>query len=47
MESLARDKHPNLHTLFISYVENEILWIHTQGLYPQYFIVFVTYEWPQ
>jgi hypothetical protein len=46
-ERFAADKQPSLLDQFVSYEENEMLWILTQELYSQHFIVFVTYEWAQ
>ncbi len=39
--------HSSILIPFVSYAENEVLWIRLQGLYPQYFIFFVAYEWAQ
>ncbi len=36
--------HYNLFGPFVSYEENEVLWIRYQELYLQHFIFFVTYE---
>ncbi len=32
---------------FVSYKENEVLWIQSQVPYSQHFIFFVTYKWVQ
>ncbi len=32
---------------YISYEENEVLWIHLQGPYSQHYIFFITYIWAQ
>jgi hypothetical protein len=37
----------NLLGLFVSYDENEVLWIRSLGFYSQHFIFFITYEWAQ
>jgi hypothetical protein len=50
MERIANDKHSSLLGLFVSYEENEALWIRPLGAYSQNFILFVTYvtyELPQ
>ncbi len=44
LERLGKYKPSSLSGLFISYEENEVLWIQPQGLYSQHFIFFVTYE---
>jgi hypothetical protein len=38
-------KSSNLLDPFVSYKENEVLWIHLQGPYSQHYIFFVTYVW--
>ncbi len=43
-ERLVSEKHSSLLSPFVSYKENEVLWIQTQGLYLQNFIFFVTEE---
>ena len=35
LEMLTSDKHSNLLGQFLSYEENEVLWIRTLGLYTQ------------
>ncbi len=47
LERLATDKYTTLLDPFVSYEENEVLWIWPQGLYSQPFILFLTYEWDQ
>jgi hypothetical protein len=50
LESLASNKHSNLLGLlglFLSYDENEVLWIRSLGTYSQHFILFVTYKQAQ
>ncbi len=37
-------KHSSLLGQFVSYEENEVLWIRPQGPYSQRFIFFITYE---
>ncbi len=44
LQRLPNLKHFNLLVQFVSYKENEVLWIRTQGLYSQHTIFFVTYE---
>jgi len=44
LEKLDSNKHSNLFGLFISYIENEVLWIQSQRPYSQNFNFFVTYE---
>jgi hypothetical protein len=38
-------KQSSLFGPFISYEENEVLWMQPQGLYSLYFIFFITYDW--
>jgi hypothetical protein len=47
LERLARDKHSSLLGPFVSYEENEVLWIWLQVSYSQHFIFLVTYHWTQ
>ncbi len=46
-ERLDRDKHSCLFSPFVSYKENELLWIWYLRLYYQHFIFFVTYKGPK
>jgi hypothetical protein len=41
------DKHSSLFDSFVSYKENEVMWMRPQGTYSQHFIFFVTYELAQ
>jgi hypothetical protein len=40
-------EHSSVLGPFISYKENEVLWILPQELYSQLFMFFITYEWAQ
>ncbi len=44
LERLASAEHYNLLDQFVSYEENVLLWIRTQGPSSQHFIFFVTYQ---
>jgi hypothetical protein len=44
LERLGGYKHSSLLDLFVSYEENEVLWIQPLGPYSQHFIFIVTYE---
>ncbi len=46
-ERLAKDNHSNLFSPFVSYDENELLWLWYLRLYSQHFILFVTHTWAQ
>ncbi len=46
-ERFAADNQPSLLDQFVSYEENEMLWIVTQELYSQHFIFSITNEWAQ
>ncbi len=47
LERLATEKHSGLLGPFLSYEENEVLWIRAREPYSQHFILFVTQEWAQ
>jgi hypothetical protein len=47
LERLSNDEHSSLLVAFISYEENDVLWIQPLGLYSRHFIFFLTYEWAQ
>ncbi len=47
LERVAKNKHSSLLEPFVSYEENEVLWIRAQGQYSQHFFFFVIYEWAQ
>ncbi len=50
LERLADGKHPSLlgsFICFISYEENEVLWIWLLGQHSKHFIFFVTPKWAQ
>ncbi len=42
-KDLQRDKHSSLLGQLVSYEENKVLWIESQGLYLQHRIFFLTY----
>jgi hypothetical protein len=44
LEMLVREKHSCVLDPFISYIKNEVLWIHSLVLYSQPFIFFETYK---
>jgi hypothetical protein len=45
LETLARDKRSSLLGPLVNNEENEVLSIHNQDTYSEYFIFFITYEW--
>ncbi len=47
LEKLATNKHARFLGPFVSFGENEVLWIRDQGPYSQHFIFFATYKWAQ
>jgi hypothetical protein len=47
LEKLYCDKLSSLLEEFVSYKENEVLWIWPLWPYTQHFISFVTYQWAQ
>ncbi len=44
LERLTRDNHSSLLGSFLSYEENEVLWIQTLGTYSKHLIFFVIYK---
>jgi hypothetical protein len=47
LERLACDKNSSLLGKFMSYKENEVLWMWILETYSQHFIFFVAYKWAQ
>ncbi len=46
-KGLLFKKHSSLLALFLSYEENEVLWVWAQGLYSRNYSFSVTQEWGQ
>jgi hypothetical protein len=47
LDMLVRDKWSSLLGPFVSYKENEVLWIQHKQPYSQHFIFYVTYKLAQ
>ncbi len=47
LEMRAMDKHYSLLDPFVSYENDDLLWIQPQRSYSQHLFFFITYEWAQ